>query len=85
MSLEEYIESIAGLPIDVNRNLRLMRELDIKYQHLNSKLEDSQSAYLLNTRGKEKKTEPLDEIKKTQNECLGICNEKVEISRQTEQ
>ena len=41
MSLEEYIESIAGLPIgifqalkslDVNRNLRLMRELDIKYQ-----------------------------------------------------
>merc|ERR1711957_92106 len=81
----EYIESIASIPIDVNRNLRLMKELDTKYQNLFGKLEDSQNSYVINTRGKEKRADSLDEIKKIQVECLGLSNEKVEISRQTEQ
>ena len=70
-----------------------MKELDTKYQStlnfskldLFGKLEDSQNSYVINTRGKEKRADSLDEIKKIQVECLGLSNEKVEISRQTEQ
>jgi hypothetical protein len=86
MSLEDHIESISGIPIDVNRNLRMIRELDIKFQSLNGNLGDRQASYLTNS--KTKKSDSMDEIKKIkklQNDCLGLCNEKVEISRQTEQ
>jgi len=32
MQLDEFLEKISGLPIDCNRNLRLMRELDIEFE-----------------------------------------------------
>jgi hypothetical protein len=31
--LEEFLEKVNFLPIDANRNLRLMRELDLKLQY----------------------------------------------------
>lgn len=32
MQLDQFLEKISGLPIDANRSLRLLRELDIKFE-----------------------------------------------------
>jgi len=44
--LEEYLEKINHLPIDVNRQLRLIKELDLRIQEDSRKLQELQEEYL---------------------------------------
>jgi len=56
--LEEYLEKINHLPIDVNRQLRLIKELDLRIQEDSRKLQELQEEYLAQLRqAKDKKTE----------------------------
>jgi vacuolar-type H+-ATPase subunit I/STV1 len=84
--LKDFLESVSGIPIDVNRNMRLMRELDYKFAKTKEKLENLQNSYLINSRGKDKKKDStLEEIKELQNACLELSKEKVDLANQTEE
>jgi len=39
--LEEYLEGVVATPIDVNRCVRLIKELDIRFSEVNAKLEQA--------------------------------------------
>jgi len=89
--LEEYLEKISYLPIDINRNLRLIKELDTKAQTLTARLEELQNNYISQMKtSKDKKQESqkpenqekLEEIKRLQTECLALSKEKFNTARQ---
>ncbi|EWS74604.1 PHD-finger protein (macronuclear) [Tetrahymena thermophila SB210] len=87
--LEEYLEKINHLPIDVNRQLRLIKELDIRIQEGSRKLQELQEEYLAQLRqAKDKKQESKNlkekrrNIERLQREVLGQSKEKVGIAEQ---
>ena len=44
--LEEYLDKVQNLPLDVNRYLRMIKELDIRLSSAQIKLDDIQEDYL---------------------------------------
>jgi len=84
--LPKFIESLEGLPIEINRNLRLMRELDSLYMEKKQEMEALQNLYLDSGSTKDRKKEQnLEFIKDLQNSCLDLSQEKMTIADHTEQ
>jgi hypothetical protein len=48
MYLEEYLDKVNYLPVDVNRYLNLIKQLDIRVNSAQAKLEKLQEDYLMN-------------------------------------
>lgn len=81
---EEFIENASGVSIEFNRNLRLLREQDQRYNEKKKDLEQKQEQLIANRRDKKSNEAQMKEIKELQNACLDISNEKVNIAKQIE-
>lgn len=89
--LEDFVEKIGALPIDINRGLRLIRELDLQFQNTNSKLIELQDEYSSRLKSaKDKKQEAqkpdmqalLAEIRQLQESCIAFSHSKVDVATQ---
>jgi len=89
--LEDFVEKIGSLPIDINRGLRLIRELDARFQNSNSRLVELQDEYTSRLKSaKDRKAEVqkadmlemLEEIRQLQEECLAYSRSKVDVATQ---
>eukprot|EP00357_Protocruzia_adherens_P018994 CAMPEP_0115000816 /NCGR_PEP_ID=MMETSP0216-20121206/16987_1 /TAXON_ID=223996 /ORGANISM="Protocruzia adherens, Strain Boccale" /LENGTH=224 /DNA_ID=CAMNT_0002365995 /DNA_START=40 /DNA_END=711 /DNA_ORIENTATION=+ len=87
--LEDYLDSIANIPLDVKRNFALIRELDEKSSHLQKGLNPARQAYLgglkknFKSGDKNESVESkaqLEKIRTDQSECLNLAEEKIELA-----
>jgi len=89
--LEDFIEKLGSLPIDVNRGLRLMKELDGRFHNSNQRLVELQEEYagrLKNAKDRKQEAQKpdvqamLEEIKQLQEECLAYSKSKIDVASQ---
>mmetsp|Transcript_29775 Transcript_29775/g.41115 ORF Transcript_29775/g.41115 Transcript_29775/m.41115 type:complete len:251 (+) Transcript_29775:208-960(+) len=87
--LENFLESVAGLPQDLRRNFALMADLDSRSQEATEKIKRLQTNYLNGIRRmhREGRKEPpeatLDEIRTLYKTCLEFSDEKIALAVQT--
>ena len=89
--LEDFIEKLGSLPIDVNRGLRLLKELDGRFRDSNQRLVELQEEYagrMKNAKDKKQEAQKpdtqamMEEIKQLQEECLAYSRSKIDVSGQ---
>ena len=88
--LENFLESVGGLPQDLRRNFTLMADLDSRAQELTEKIKKLQSNYLNGLRKTQRdpnRKEPpeanLEEIRNAYKSCLEYSDEKIALAVQT--
>eukprot|EP01016_Furgasonia_blochmanni_P055995 TRINITY_DN9457_c0_g1_i5.p1 TRINITY_DN9457_c0_g1~~TRINITY_DN9457_c0_g1_i5.p1 ORF type:complete len:281 (+),score=60.45 TRINITY_DN9457_c0_g1_i5:66-908(+) len=89
--LEEFLEKIQVLPPDVNRNMKLIRELDNRARDVSSNMDLKKSMYLSAVKGakdaraegaKPENQKLYEEIQKMNTELLSLSQEKLQIANQ---
>lgn len=83
--LEQYLDSLDSLPIELQRNFTLMRELDSRAQDVMKTIDKMAEDYLNNIKhySKEKKKETLAEIQKYFDKAKAYGDDKVQLAIQT--
>eukprot|EP01104_Vermistella_antarctica_P020621 TRINITY_DN88_c0_g3_i1.p1 TRINITY_DN88_c0_g3~~TRINITY_DN88_c0_g3_i1.p1 ORF type:complete len:292 (+),score=76.83 TRINITY_DN88_c0_g3_i1:152-1027(+) len=86
--LENYLESVASLPMELRRNFTLMKELDTTATALLENVEINSKAYLseLKKSVREKREPPSDKLKTVRDDyqaSLNFCDEKVALAVQS--
>mmetsp|Transcript_18954 Transcript_18954/g.29729 ORF Transcript_18954/g.29729 Transcript_18954/m.29729 type:complete len:245 (-) Transcript_18954:229-963(-) len=87
--LENFLESVAGLPQDLRRNFALMADLDSRSQEATEKIKRLQNNYMNGMRRmhREGRKEPpeatLEEIRALYKTCLEFSDEKIALAVQT--
>eukprot|EP00232_Nephroselmis_pyriformis_P018459 CAMPEP_0182875928 /NCGR_PEP_ID=MMETSP0034_2-20130328/13837_1 /TAXON_ID=156128 /ORGANISM="Nephroselmis pyriformis, Strain CCMP717" /LENGTH=113 /DNA_ID=CAMNT_0025008687 /DNA_START=155 /DNA_END=493 /DNA_ORIENTATION=- len=87
--LEDYVQSVSELPAELQRNFKLMKELDERAQALQREIDDRvikrTEANLQAPPGKRARPDPeLDaEIDANTQQCVTIADEKVALAVQT--
>ena len=80
---DDLTTNTLGINKDVLRYMRMIKELDVKYNKNKKLLDSKYNTVITNKKGK---NEPvLKEIKELQSICLGLQNQKVDLARQAEQ
>ncbi|XP_014669105.1 PREDICTED: inhibitor of growth protein 4-like [Priapulus caudatus] len=85
MYLEHYLDSLESLPIELNRNFTLMRDLDQRALDALREVDRIADDYLANVRGmvQDKKKEQLDKINKLFGKSKEFGDDKVQLAMQT--
>ena len=83
--MEEFVYRLSGLPIIVNRNLRLMKELDTKLQNnLLPDLDSLQAQYLALMKNPKKaqleQKQLLERIEEAEKQCKTFSEEKISLA-----
>ncbi|CAF3399710.1 unnamed protein product [Rotaria sp. Silwood1] len=81
MDFEEFIESLESLPIDLSRNLRLLRELDDKSLSLKSECSTIATKYQ-QTKSHDEKYNLIQTLNDLQSRRLLHANEKITLANQ---
>lgn len=83
--LEHYLDSLDNLPIELQRNFTLMRDLDTRAQELMKQIDKLGDDYLNNIKiySTEKKKEHMNEIQKLFNKAKEYGDDKVQLAIQT--
>lgn len=83
--LEHYLDSLEHLPIELQRNFTLMRDLDTRAQGLMRTIDQMADNYLrnINSMSIEKRKEQMDEIQKQFNKAKEYGDDKVQLAIQT--
>ncbi|KAK7574472.1 hypothetical protein V9T40_011663 [Parthenolecanium corni] len=83
--LEHYLDSLENLPIELQRNFTLMKELDARAQDLMKTIDKLGDDYLNNIKifSTEKKKEHMNEIQKLFNKAKEYGDDKVQLAIQT--
>lgn len=83
--LEQYLDSLDSLPIELQRNFTLMRELDSRAQDVMKTIDRVAEDYLDNMKhyGKDKKKETLADIQKYFDKTKEYGDDKVQLAIQT--
>lgn len=81
MDFEEFIESLESLPIDLSRNLRLLRELDAKSLGLKSECSDVAKTYQ-SSESHDEKYNLIQTLNDLQSRRLLNADEKITLANQ---
>ncbi|XP_018331788.1 inhibitor of growth protein 4-like [Agrilus planipennis] len=83
--LEHYLDSLEHLPIELQRNFTLMRDLDTRAQGLMKNIDSLADNYLRNQKNliPEEKKEELDKIQSLFNKAKEYGDDKVQLAIQT--
>lgn len=81
MDFEEFIESLESLPIDLSRNLRLLRELDAKSLTLKSECSNLGSVYQ-QSQSSDEKYQLVQTLNDLQSKRLLHADEKITLANQ---
>jgi len=83
--LEHYLDSLENLPIELQRNFTLMRDLDSRAQNLMKEIDSLADSYLksVKTLGIERRKEQSDKIQKLFNKAKEFGDDKVQLAIQT--
>ncbi|XP_035723103.1 inhibitor of growth protein 5-like [Vespa mandarinia] len=83
--LEHYLDSLEHLPIELQRNFTLMRDLDARAQGLMKEIDKLADDYLMNIKKEstEKKKEQLSHIQSLFNKAKEYGDDKVQLAIQT--
>lgn len=85
MYLEHYLDSLESLPMELQRNFNLMRDLDSRSQDLLKEIDSMAEDYLNNvgTMSGESRKEHLDKIQTLFNKSKEFGDDKVQLAMQT--
>ncbi|GAB1604541.1 inhibitor of growth protein 4-like isoform X2 [Argonauta hians] len=85
MYLEHYLDSLESLPVELQRNFTLMRDLDQRVQDTMKEIEKIAELFLRNVRtmNKDNRLAHLDSINLRYNKSLGFGDDKVQLAMQT--
>lgn len=83
--LEQYLDSLENLPIELQRNFTLMRDLDARAQDVMRKIDKMADEYLQNIKcmPAEKRKEKMSEIQSQFNKAKEYGDDKVQLAIQT--
>ncbi|XP_022909057.1 inhibitor of growth protein 5 isoform X2 [Onthophagus taurus] len=83
--LEQYLDSLEHLPIELQRNFTLMRDLDSRAQTLMRTIDSQADEYLKNqsTLSQDQRKEQLDKIQSLFNKAKEYGDDKVQLAIQT--
>lgn len=83
--LEQYLDSLDSLPIELQRNFTLMRELDSRAQDVMKTIDRVAEDYLDNMKhySKDKRKETLNEIQRYFDKTKEYGDDKVQLAIQT--
>ncbi|XP_065218485.1 inhibitor of growth protein 5-like [Planococcus citri] len=83
--LEHYLDSLENLPVELQRNFKLMRELDSRAQEIMKQIDKTGDDYLSNIKifNTEKKKEHMNEIQKLFTKAKEYSDDKVQLAIQT--
>ncbi|KAG8239240.1 hypothetical protein J437_LFUL018912 [Ladona fulva] len=83
--LEHYLDSLEHLPIELQRNFTLMRDLDARAQGLMKNIDKLADDFLRNVKnmGPEKRKDQMDNIQKLFNKAKEYGDDKVQLAIQT--
>ncbi|CAH1731004.1 inhibitor of growth protein 5-like isoform X1 [Aphis gossypii] len=83
--LEHYLDSLESLPVELQRNFTLMRDLDSRTQTLMCNIDKLADDYLSNVKGyaPDKKSEALTSIQRQFNKAKEYGDDKVQLAIQT--
>ncbi|KAF0753553.1 inhibitor of growth protein 5-like isoform X1, partial [Aphis craccivora] len=83
--LEHYLDSLESLPVELQRNFTLMRDLDSRAQTLMCNIDKQADDYLSNVKGyaPDKKTEALSSIQRQFDKAKEYGDDKVQLAIQT--
>ncbi|XP_065222823.1 inhibitor of growth protein 5-like isoform X2 [Planococcus citri] len=83
--LEHYLDSLENLPVELQRNFKLMRELDSRAQEIMKQIDKTGDDYLNNIKiiSTEKKKEHINEIQKLFTKAKEYADDKVQLAIQT--
>lgn len=83
--LEHYLDSLENLPVELQRNFTLMRDLDSRAQELMRNIDKVADEYMSNIRGysNDKKSDTLNNIKRQFNKAKEYGDDKVQLAIQT--
>uniref|UniRef100_A0A1B6DWI8 Inhibitor of growth protein n=1 Tax=Clastoptera arizonana TaxID=38151 RepID=A0A1B6DWI8_9HEMI len=83
--LEQYLDSLENLPIELQRNFTLMRDLDARAQNVMRNIDQLADEYLqhVKTLPAEKKREKMNDIQSQFNKAKEYGDDKVQLAIQT--
>lgn len=83
--LEHYLDSLEHLPLELQRNFKLMRDLDSKAQSIMQTIDSMADEYLRNQKSmnSDNKKEKLDKIQNLFNKAKEYGDDKVQLAIQT--
>ncbi|XP_017784796.1 PREDICTED: inhibitor of growth protein 5 isoform X2 [Nicrophorus vespilloides] len=83
--LEHYLDSLENLPIELQRNFKLMRDLDARAQSLMKNIDFQADNYLRNDHAlnSDERKEKLDKIQSSFNKAKEYGDDKVQLAIQT--
>ncbi|XP_013418950.1 inhibitor of growth protein 4 isoform X2 [Lingula anatina] len=85
MYLEHYLDSLECLPMELQRNFNLMRDLDQRSQDVLKDIDKMSEEYLKNVKhySSDKRTKQMDNIKKLFGKSREYGDDKVQLAMQT--
>ena len=85
MYLEHYLDSLETLPMELQRNFNLMRDLDTRSQEVLKEIDNMADSYLTSVKklSPEKRSQKLDEIQELFSKSKEYGDDKVQLSMQT--
>jgi inhibitor of growth protein 4 len=83
--LEHYLDSLENLPVELQRNFTLMRDLDVRTQDLLKEIDRQATHYLKNVRQlpSDQRTDLVDKVQKMFNRTKEYGDDKVQLAIQT--
>ncbi|XP_060847258.1 inhibitor of growth protein 5-like isoform X2 [Rhopalosiphum padi] len=85
LNLEHYLDNLKNLPVELQRNFTLMRDLDSRVQELMRTIDKLSDDYMSNVKGytADKKREMMTIIQSMFDKAKGYADDKVQLSIQT--
>ncbi|XP_028044456.1 uncharacterized protein LOC113559059 [Rhopalosiphum maidis] len=85
LKLENFLDSLENLPVELQRNFTLMRDLDSRVQELMRNIDKLTADYMSNVKRytEDKKREMLTNIQRQFDKAKGYSDDKVQLSIQT--
>ncbi|CAH0385272.1 unnamed protein product [Bemisia tabaci] len=83
--LEQYLDTLENLPVELQRNFTLMRELDSRVQAVMQKIDESGDDFLKNIKllSSEERQDRMKKIQEMFNKVKALGDDKVQLSIQT--
>ncbi|KAI4900918.1 hypothetical protein NFI96_026088 [Prochilodus magdalenae] len=84
MYLEHYLDSIEGLPFELQRNFSLMTDLDSRIEVKKAEIDNLAAEYTANVRdlSSEERVDHLNKIKTAYDKCKEFSDDKVQLAMQ---
>uniref|UniRef100_A0A671KFX0 Inhibitor of growth family, member 5b n=1 Tax=Sinocyclocheilus anshuiensis TaxID=1608454 RepID=A0A671KFX0_9TELE len=84
MYLEHYLDSIEGLPCELQRNFSLMEDLDNRTEEKKAEISELASEYIAKVRNlaSEERVQHLKKIENAYNKCKEYSDDKVQLAMQ---